>query len=749
VVSAPGRSSGAHRPKLLVLTGTIEETIAAVSCGAQAVGLVGRFGSHTEPGGQADPDSCCEMIRRATHYCRVRGVQVYGILNSPANTDAAYAEFSAEAALYRSGAECAVVNCLGALGAARRVFPDWPIWAGWGLAAHNTDSVAALEQAGVSGVILPPELTAGEISEIAARTSVQLGALVHQELCTFYAGHCVSPGSLTRGAGVGGCDNWCRRGYTLEVGEASAPSSGRRRPAKRRLLSLKALEALPVLRELVGAGLSCLVVDGAFRGPEHVAVVTGVYSAAMDRLSRAPGSFAAKASEMSLLAAVFSAELSTGYYERGQRASIGSPEWSGGPEDRIVRTVDADTAARARARIAAGPRRVPVYMQATARVGDLFRLEISDGEGHTVSVCGSVAAEAARTAPLSCEYLHRQLSRLGETPFALENLQCELDGSAIVPVSDVSDVRRRAARALEILRAAPREQTICDGASVSWTLAAGLPTGRLEVAARVSSVETAIAVTEAGAGLVCIGGEAFVPRSPAGISGIEDAVSAAHTAGAKLYYATSRIVHDRELNAAREGLRRAADVGADGFLVANLGLMSLSAQLTPGSVVADWSLGIASPFGWPVLSAMGAVGSIIQPCLDWEQVRFLAEQLGPGIGEVFAFGRVELGVSEYCVVGGVMGGRSGRRACSAPCMRGPFLLRDSLGRTYPVRCDRSCRMHLFDWDELNLIGQLPELSRTGIGRVWLDLRGEPASRATDVCREYVRAAHGVFGGLCP
>lgn len=391
---------------------------------------------------------------------------------------------------------------------------------------------------------------------------------------------------------------------------------------------------------------------------------------------------------------------------------------------------------------------MPVYMQATARVGDLFRLEISDGEGHTVSVCGSVAAEAARTAPLSCEYLHRQLSRLGETPFALENLQCELDGSAIVPVSDVSDVRRRAARALEILRAAPREQTICDGASVSWTLAAGLPTGRLEVAARVSSVETAIAVTEAGAGLVCIGGEAFVPRSPAGISGIEDAVSAAHTAGAKLYYATSRIVHDRELNAAREGLRRAADVGADGFLVANLGLMSLSAQLTPGSVVADWSLGIASPFGWPVLSAMGAVGSIIQPCLDWEQVRFLAEQLGPGIGEVFAFGRVELGVSEYCVVGGVMGGRSGRRACSAPCMRGPFLLRDSLGRTYPVRCDRSCRMHLFDWDELNLIGQLPELSRTGIGRVWLDLRGEPASRATDVCREYVRAAHGVFGGLC-
>lgn len=747
VVSTPGRSDGSHRPELLVLTGTTAETTAAVSCGAQAVGFAAGFGSDAEPGGQADPDSCCEMIRQATQYCRVRGVRVYGILNNPANADTAYAASSTEAALYHSGADGAIVDCLGALGAARRAFPDWPLWAGVGLTAHNADSVAVLEEAGVSGVILPPELTVGEISEIAGRTSVQLAAFVHQELCTFYAGHCVSPGSLAPGAGAGRCDRWCRRGYTLDGGEASSPGSGRRRPAERRLLSLKALEALPVLRELAGAGLTCLVVDGAFRGPEHVAVVAGVYSAALDRLARAAGSFAAKASEMSLLAAVFSAELATGYYERGQRASIASPEWSGGPEDRVIRIVDADAAAEARARIAAGPQRVPVYMRATARVRDLFRLEISDGEGHTASLSGSVPAEAARTAPLSCEYLHRQLSRLGETPFALQSLQCDLDGVAIVPVSDISDVRRRAARALELLRAVPRERSICDGVSIASGPVVGSSTGRLDVSARVSGVEGATAAAEAGAGLICIGGEAFVPKGPAGISEIEDAVWAAHKSGAKLYCATSRIVHDREMNAAREGLRRAADVGADGFLVANLGLMSLAAQLTPGSVVADWSIGVTSPSGWLLLSAMGAAGFIIPPWLDWEQARLLAEWLGPGAGEVFGFGRVELGVSEYCVVDGLLGGRSGRHACSAQCIRGPFSLCGSDGRTYPVRCDRSCRMHLFDWDELDLIGRLPELSRMGIGRVWLDLRGEPASRAANVCREYVRAAHRVLGGL--
>ena len=110
----------------------------------------------------------------------------------------------------------------------------------------------------------------------------------------------------------------------------------------------------------------------------------------------------------------------------------------------------AHAVAEAGVRIAAGPPRVPVCMRAIANTGDPFRLELADSEGRTVKVSGSVAAEAARTAPLSYEYLHRQLSRLGDTPFVLESLRCELDGLAIVPVSDISDVRRRAVRALEL-----------------------------------------------------------------------------------------------------------------------------------------------------------------------------------------------------------------------------------------------------------------------------------------------------------
>jgi len=49
-------------------------------------------------------------------------------------------------------------------------------------------------------------------------------------------------------------------------------------------------------------------------------------------------------------------------------------------------------------------------------------------------------------------------------------------------------------------------------------------------------------------------------------------------------------------------------------------------------------------------------------------------------------------------------------------------------------------MHVFDCNELDLIDSLPRLRRMGIGRAWLDLRGEAVSRAASVSAEYVRAA---------
>ena len=104
MVSTPGRSNELRRPKLLVLTGTTAEAAAAVSCGAQAVGFAAGFGSGDLPGGQAYPAFRRETISRATHFCRVRGVRVYGILNTPANSEATYAAQGIEAALYVSGA---------------------------------------------------------------------------------------------------------------------------------------------------------------------------------------------------------------------------------------------------------------------------------------------------------------------------------------------------------------------------------------------------------------------------------------------------------------------------------------------------------------------------------------------------------------------------------------------------------------------------------------------------------------------
>lgn len=741
---AARRAAGVGRVELLAFAGTTEEVVAAVCAGAQAVAITPGF----------DSGSSRDTIRDAVRYCRAYGVGVYGILNSLANPDSPYGAAGPEAAaLYSSGADGAIVNCMGALGASKDAFPDWPLWAGPGLAPDNAESAAALGQAGVRGIILPPELTLGEIAELAGRVSLEVIAFAHRELCAFYAGQCISPDLAPGRADPGRCDRWCRRRYTLsELGSSSGrPPGPGHRPSGDCPLSFKMLGALPVLRELAGCGVRFLAVDASCQGPERVAIVTSVYSAALSRLARGPGQLAVCTSDMALLAHVFCTELSTGYYERGRGASLAGPGRSrcfrgfAGRGEAVSRAKQA--MAEARAVIDAGPARVPVHMRASAEVGAVFRLEVSDDSGRTACAAGSAPAEEARTAPLGYEFLHRQLSRLGDTPFILDELRCELDDAAIVPISDINDTRRRAVRALWEQRVAPRlPRSVGNGPRLerpplqAWT-------GRPRISARVSDLRGAIAAAEAGAQLVCIGGEPFVPAKRAGIANIEDAARVAHALGAELYYATARIVHDSEMSAAREELRRASDVGVDGFVVANLGLLGLAAQLAPGSVVLDWAIPVADPSAWPVLSAMGAGGFIIPPWIGLEQARALLLHVDGGIAGVMAFGRVELGVSEHCVVGDMLGGRSERTACSAPCMRGEFSLRRDDGSAYPVRCDRSCRMHVFGCEDRDLIESLPDFGNTGIGRVWLALAGEPAHRVTEVCRRYVEAANDVWGDM--
>ena len=69
--------------------------------------------------------------------------------------------------------------------------------------------------------------------------------------------------------------------------------------------------------------------------------------------------------------------------------------------------------------------------------------------------CRCSQAPAAEKRPLAHELLQEQLGRLGETGFELSELKLDLEGSLIVPMSEINRLRRDLIERLTELREQP------------------------------------------------------------------------------------------------------------------------------------------------------------------------------------------------------------------------------------------------------------------------------------------------------
>ncbi|MDJ0796111.1 MAG: DUF3656 domain-containing protein [Calothrix sp. MO_167.B12] len=91
----------------------------------------------------------------------------------------------------------------------------------------------------------------------------------------------------------------------------------------------------------------------------------------------------------------------------------------------------------------------------------------SDEIGHVVQVESTMPLVAANTKPLTRERLQTQFSRLGNTPFYLNQLNNNLQGEVMLPVSELNRMRREIVTGLEQLRIKPQPWQINPHASLS------------------------------------------------------------------------------------------------------------------------------------------------------------------------------------------------------------------------------------------------------------------------------------------
>jgi putative protease len=481
-----------NRIELLAPAKSAEVGIQAIYHGADAVYIGGpKFGARLAAGNSlADIESLVKVAH--CYYAKV-----YVALNTIL-TDAELEETRALICqLYQAGVDALIIQDMGIT---QLDLPPISLHASTQMDNRTPQKVKFLEDSGFDQVVLARELSFDEIRAISSQTSVRLEAFVHGALCVSYSGQCYLSAALCgRSANRGACAQLCRLPYTLRDAE------GRTIAAHQHLLSLRDMNLSEHLRELLDAGVSSLKIEGRLKDEAYVKNVTAFYRQKLDAVLESDNPYNRTSSGRSSYTFVPCLEKSfnrgfTEYFTHG-RQDVGSfvtPKSQGEPVGRVssigAKCLTVDTSKTLhngdgfcfvndrgeflgfKANRVEGktiyPLNMPVIEVGTqlnrnydaafekelskptaerkidvrlrfVQTADGFRLEAEDEDHCQVVLPITADADEAKNAERALDTIRTQLSKTGNTPFSVSEVDISLDHPCFFPASQLADWRRQ------------------------------------------------------------------------------------------------------------------------------------------------------------------------------------------------------------------------------------------------------------------------------------------------------------------
>jgi putative protease len=261
------------RIELLSPAGNMDSLIAAVQAGCDAVYLGGTLFGARAFAGNFNDDEIIEAIK----YCHLYGVKVYVTTNiliyeHEVDKFLKYIEF-----LHKHNVDAVLIQDLGMLDLVHKTFPNLECHASTQMHIHNLDGVIMANKLGCKRVVLARETPISLVKEIKEKVNVDLEIFAHGALCVSYSGQCLFSSLIgNRSGNRGSCVGSCRLPYKIVNNHNKTLNNGDYP------LSMKDLNTLEYLDELIEAGVSSLKIEGRMKSPEYVYTVTKLYRMAID-----------------------------------------------------------------------------------------------------------------------------------------------------------------------------------------------------------------------------------------------------------------------------------------------------------------------------------------------------------------------------------------------------------------------------------------------------------------------------------
>lgn len=259
--------------ELLSPAGSMDALHAAIMAGCDAVYLGGTLFGARAFANNFNDDELIEAI----NYAHLYGVRVYVTTNiliyeHEVEHFLNYIEF-----LHKNNVDAIIIQDLGMLDLVHKTFPNLEIHASTQMHIHNLDGVCVARKLGVKRVVLARETPIEVIKDIKKNVDVDLEIFAHGALCVSYSGECLFSSLIgNRSGNRGSCVGSCRLPYQI------LDDKGKRLNDGDYPLSMKDLNTLEYIGELIDCGVTSLKIEGRMKSPEYVYTVTKLYRMAID-----------------------------------------------------------------------------------------------------------------------------------------------------------------------------------------------------------------------------------------------------------------------------------------------------------------------------------------------------------------------------------------------------------------------------------------------------------------------------------
>lgn len=419
------------KAELLAPAGSYDCLRAAINAGCDAVYIGGSFFGARAYAENLNTDD----LKKAIDYVHLHDKKIYLTINTLLkNNEIENDLYNYLNPFYKQGLDAVIVQDMGVFKFIREYFPEINIHASTQMTITGVDGARKLKELGATRIVTARELSLSELETIHNEVDIEIESFIHGALCYGYSGQCLLSSILGgRSGNRGRCAQPCRLPYDVTL------SNGvKNNDTQKYVLSPKDMCTIDILPEIIKAGVFSLKVEGRMKSPEYVAGVMEIYRKYLDiALSNSANNYKVSKKDYSKLTTLYSRNgFSTGYYNchnSKDMISLSSASYNSVSQERI------DTL---KEKYVTKEKKISIIGYANIKSNNNISLTVSAGDRY-VTAQGDIP-DISINRPAKEDDIRKQLLKLGDTPFEMEELHIELDDNLFIPNKALNTLRRDA-----------------------------------------------------------------------------------------------------------------------------------------------------------------------------------------------------------------------------------------------------------------------------------------------------------------